>query len=221
MEFAREIVRIYRRYSAEFVEAMRICPWAEKARAEGRVREYVFLEAEPSMESMTAALDNAAQRDGLEIALFIVPHMPGSRAAFERFVGRFREYDAARQGHPLSQVFATASFHPEVQPDTQSPARLIPFLRSSPDPTIQVVRRAALDRVRANEAPHGSRMIDLATVNLEELLATKPQKALHERVAMMNYELVNEIGTAAISKIFTDIFDDRKRSYARYKAPTT
>src|SRR5262249_32562635 len=38
---SEEAVRVYRRYQIEIVEALNLCPWAERARLEGRVREVV------------------------------------------------------------------------------------------------------------------------------------------------------------------------------------
>ena len=43
-ELEAEALRVYRRYQREVVEALNLCPWAERARLEGRVTERVLLQ---------------------------------------------------------------------------------------------------------------------------------------------------------------------------------
>ena len=55
--------------------------------------------------------------------------------------------------------FAMAAFHPDAAADLDDPERLIPFLRRTPDPTIQLVRQEALERVRGRH-PQGTAFVD-------------------------------------------------------------
>src|SRR4051794_27200135 len=143
-----EALRVYRRYMLEVVEGFKLCPWAAAARRDGHVVEQVILaenQADPQ-QSLKLLHDLEAQA-ATEIALFIYPDFELDRLGFEGFVRTVRERDAARYevgGIP----FAMAAFHPDAAADVKEPERLIPFLRRTPDPTIQVVRRTALDRVR-------------------------------------------------------------------------
>ena len=69
----REAIRLYRRYQAEIVEALNLCPWAERARLEGRVRETVLfcttLDEEPTLD----AIDSLARDPAVEIGLLLFP----------------------------------------------------------------------------------------------------------------------------------------------------
>ena len=44
--WAREAVRLYRRYQLEIVEACGLCPWALRARLDGKVRERVLAQGD-------------------------------------------------------------------------------------------------------------------------------------------------------------------------------
>jgi hypothetical protein len=216
-----EALRVYRRYAIEVVEAMEFCPWAAKARREGVVREHVILaRGEPLAAALTAALtaiDEVARATAIEIGLLIFPRVRLDRRAFERFVARVREADATRCA-PRPIPLAMAAFHPDATADLGAPSRLTPFLRRTPDPTIQLVRQSTLDSVRKNEQI-GTAFFDptnLANMSIEELVQPPAAVAvpMHERVAKANLETVRRRGVAEIEAILADIAADRDRAYA-------
>ena len=212
-ELASEALRVYRRYAIEVVEGFRLCPWAASARRDGRVAEHAILaENEADPQQSLALLASLGSEQQTEIALFIYPDLALDRMAFEGFVRTLRERDAAR--YEVGTIpFAMAAFHPDARADLKDPERLIPFLRRTPDPTIQVVRRTALDRVRGN-SQEGTSFFDLA--NFATLpLPQKEPISLRQRIAQANLDTVLEVGLDALEAVFQDIRRDRNESYAR------
>lgn len=211
-----EARRVYARYVVEFVEAFNICPWAARARQEGRTRVEVVCRAEPDPRHALDAVASLSADPEVEVGLVLFPRLALPRAAFERFVGELRELDAARYGI-AGPVMAMAAFHPDAEPRTETPYQLVPFIRRSPDPTVQLVRRSVLDAVR-KKGDHGTAWIDPATLDLAALLATKPKPPLHERVAQANLETLTTHGLDAIEALFQDIRRDRDESYRALEA---
>jgi len=212
-EYEREVLRLNRRYLTEVVERFSLCPWALRARLDGTVAERVLSQdsAEifsPSLETLHA-LD---ARSELEIGLFIYPKLELGRLEFEHFVRRLRELDDAR--YPVGEVpFAMAAFHPDAAPVVEDAERLIPFLRRSPFPTIQVVRRTALDRVRG-AADEGTAFLDLtlvASLDLHQPVTTP----LRERIANANLATVTRVGVPVLESAIGDILRDRDETRAR------
>jgi hypothetical protein len=211
----RETTRIYRRFQEEFVESLAVCPWAERARVDGRVRIEVVLE--PALRVSAAVETGAALAADpqVEIGLLIYPWATVGREAFEVFVADVRQADA-KHHHRAGVPMAMAAFHPHAASDLASPARLVPFLRRSPDPTIQLVRRSALDHVRRGHA-HGTGFVDPQMLT-PELLFAKPKRALHERVALANHQRVEAEGVESYERVLADIQRDRDETYARLRA---
>ena len=211
----REALRVYRRYVVEVVEGLKLCPWAASARRDGHVSEQVILAENPAdpQQSLALLLSLDAQPQ-TDIALFIYPDLALDRLAFEGFVRTLRELYAARY-EVGTLPFAMAAFHPDARADLKDPERLIPFLRRTPDPTIQVVRRAALDRVRGS-APEGTSFFDLA--NLATLpLPQKEPVSLRQRIAQANLDTALEAGIESLEAAFQDIRRDRDTSYERVR----
>ena len=81
---------------------------------------------------------------------------------------------------------ACAAFHPEAEMDTSTAPKLLPYIRRSPDPTIQVVRRSVLEAVR-RPSDMGTAFLDPDSIDLAALLQsggeTKSKAPLHQRVA--------------------------------------
>jgi len=210
-----EALRVYRRYMLEVVEGFTLCPWAAAARRGGHVYEAVILaenQADPR-QSLTL-LDSLTGQLETDIALFIYPDLELDRLGFESFVRTVREQDAAR--HAVGTIpFAMAAFHPDARPDLQEPERLIPFLRRTPDPTIQVVRCTALDRVRGN-SQEGTSFFDLADLGTLPLPQKEPI-SLRQRIAQANLDTAREVGVDTLEALFQDIRRDRDESYARIR----
>ena len=210
-----EALRVYRRYMLEVVEGFTLCPWAAAARRDGHVVEAVILaenQADPQ-QSLTL-LDSLEGQLQTDIALFIYPDLELDRLGFESFVRTVRERDAAR--HEVGTIpFAMAAFHPDARPDLNGPERLIPFLRRTPDPTIQVVRRSALDRVRGT-SQEGTSFFDLHSLGTLPLPQKEPV-SLRQRIAQANLDTTLEVGVDTLEALFQDIRRDRDESYARIR----
>lgn len=211
----KEALRVYRRYLFEVVEGFTLCPWAAAAQRDGHVFEAVILaENQADPRQTLTLLDSLKDRFETDIALFIYPDLELDRLGFESFVRTVRERDAAR--HEVGTIpFAMAAFHPDARPDLSEPERLIPFLRRTPDPTIQVVRRSALDRVRGN-SQEGTSFFDIS--NLGSLpLPQKEPISLRQRIAQANLNSTLEVGVETLEALFQDIRRDRDESYARIR----
>ena len=210
-----EAKRIYLRYVVEFVEAFKLCPWAESARRDGATRMHVVLEDAAVLESdPTSALDAIgllSEDESVAVGFVIFPRLRLDRPQFEALVARWRRADEERQGG--TPAMAVAAFHPAAPADTTDGARLVPFIRRSPDPTIQCVRCAALAEVRRHDA-HGTDYVDPSTVDLAEFLARPAKPPLHQRVADANRETLLRVGLAQAESILEAICADRDRAYA-------
>ncbi|MEZ4375069.1 MAG: DUF1415 family protein [Polyangiaceae bacterium] len=206
-----EALRVYRRYQREVVEALNLCPWAERARLDGHVTERVLLQREPDHGPSLAAIAELEANPQIEIALLIYPQLALDIRDFERFVAELREADEAEW--PLGGVpFAAAAFHPRAVRTSDAPERLIPYIRRSPDPTIQLVRRSVLDRMRQGPA-EGTHFIDLTNFSLEDL-PRPDQRPLRERIAKNNAETLQELSFERFDALITEILRDRDESYA-------
>jgi hypothetical protein len=209
----REALRVYRRYAVEVVEGFNLCPWAASARRDGRVTEDVILGENRAVPTQSLArLTTLVGESKTEIALFIYPDLELDRLGFESFVRTLRERDAAR--YEVGEIpFAMAAFHPDARPDTGDADRLIPFLRRTPDPTIQVVRQTALDRVRGTRQ-EGTSFFDLSNLALLPIPQKEPV-SLRQRIGQANLETTLEVGVETLERALTDIRRDRDESYAR------
>jgi len=210
-----EALRVYRRYMVEVVEGFTLCPWAAAARRDGHVFEAVILaENQSDPQQSLTLLGGLKEELETDIALFIYPDLELDRLGFESFVRTLRERDAAR--HELGTIpFAMAAFHPDARPDLNEPERLIPFLRRTPDPTIQVVRCTALDRVRGN-TQEGTSFFDLSNLGTLPLPQKEPV-SLRQRIAQANLDTALEVGIDTLEALFQDIRRDRDDSYARIR----
>jgi hypothetical protein len=220
-EWERQALRIYRRYATEFVEALGICPWAAKARADGAVRERVLFversDADGLGETVRAVVEIGAATE-IDIGLLVFPWLTIERDAFEAFVERVREGMVVRRGPPPTHM-AMAAFHPDAPADVSSPGRLVSFVRRAPDPTIQLVRSSALDRVRRASGGHGSTFLDPAKIDLASLdVAAEPPVPIHERIGETNARTIGERGLAHVDALLADIARDRAETYARLRA---
>lgn len=168
-----ETLRLYQRYQVEVVERFNLCPWAKTARLTSNA---VALVCEADGQPLLRKLDEAAKLDA-DIVLLIFPDYRGSRTAFEQLVAELIRADGLRCDL-TSPVFAMAAFHPEASIRTEQALDLVPYLRSTPDPTIQLVRVSALERARKNE-PAGTQFVDPTQIDLATLF--KQLEALQKK----------------------------------------
>jgi hypothetical protein len=208
----REALRLHRRYQVEIVEACGLCPWAEGARLGGKVRERVVLggQGEVLQRSLDALTDLAKDRS-VEVGFLVYPRLAVSRLGLEEFAAELRVADGAR--YEIGKVpFVFAAFHPDAEPDTGDPERLIPFLRRTPDPTLQLVRASVLDAVRSLSA-QGTQFVSLSA--LEQMQSGHVPIPLRERIARTNLSTVKRMGVDAMRAALDDIRRDRDETYAR------
>ena len=212
---AAEARRIHERFSVEFVEGFGFCPWAKKARVEGRTatRVLLFREGDAST-AVLSAMKELGDNKTYEVAFILFPGFDIERRAFERLTATLRqEYAEAYDGSP---PMALAAFHPRAPFDDSSAARALPFVRRSPDPTIQMVRRSVLDSVRST-SDSGTGFLDLEKIDLASVLsAPAPKPALHKRVAETNAQTLRDEGKARLEGVLADICRDRDASYAPF-----
>lgn len=196
-----EALRLHRRYLEELVEAYGVCPWAKPARAEGAVRAHVVVERSGSPESVRGVVATWEADDAAEVAFIIAPRFDGG---FERFC----EW-SARVG-ALSSTFLTAPFHPADR-GAPEPVGSIHFLRQTPDPTVQLVRRSRLEEIRAQDPPHYTDIFDL---DLRALEAPRQSRTVAAAVHAHNERLLADRGRAALRAVIENIRADRARAYA-------
>jgi hypothetical protein len=214
-DLAGEAARLHRRYLVEIVEELGLCPWARRARLDGRLRQHVSLarEADAALAETTEAVERVAADEGIDVAFVIFPSLEVSRRAFDDVTARVIEAEAAR--HPLGAVpFMIAAFHPDAPPDTKSAERLIPFLRRTPDPCLQLVRARVLDSVR-ERTPQGTQLVDIRHFDLDSAVEEVP---LRERIARQNLDTARRVGLPELARRLEDIRADRDRTYAALRA---
>lgn len=212
---AREAVRVYRRYAVEIVEALGFCPYAERCRLEGRTREVVLPGDALDLEIALDAVRAIARDETIEIGLLLLPRVYDDRRALARFVEALR---ALHQREPGGLVMAMEGFHPSAEADLASPERVVPFVRRTPDPTIQLVRHAVLDRVRRG-TQQGTAFFDPSQMSLDALMSEAEKRPLHERIAATNHGTIARLGVEHVRAILDDILADRDRSYAPHLPP--
>jgi len=215
--WVREATRLHQRYTVEIVEHFGLCPWATRARLGNRLRVEVMLQNDDGdVGPALAVLDRWVPDDGMEVGFILFPRLALARAEFDRFVSRIRADDARR--HELgSAPFAMVGFHPEASPSLEDPERLIPFLRRTPDPCIQVIRIAVLDRVRGS-VPEGTQFVDVALLDMS---VTGPAEvSVRDRVGRANLETARRVGVDELRACMDDIRRDRDATYRKLAEET-
>ena len=206
-------LKVYERYAVEVVERFGFCPWARAARESGGVVLNVIFstnqdDLSESLERLVDLHDDAEESGAAEIALFIYPLLDLERLPFEGFVRRLRS--SAETHPPPLDAFAMAAFHPTASIDTSDPDRLVPYVRRSPDPTLQLVRKSVLSGIKGLAS--GTAFVDVSSLSLESLgaLAAPAPKAVRERIAEQNLSTVREVGARGIDAVVSDIFRERE-----------
>jgi len=199
-----EVLRILERYLVEVVERYELCPWARTTR-EHRELAVGILWGTPSLDAWIAEAARLLAVPAVRVVMVIAPELAISREAF----GAVRDRVAARI---LSA--GVAEFHPTAALDLATAARLVPFLRRSPDPLLQLVPLALIHAAR-EAAGAGAPVAGLAQqATMLGGHAASPRTGLTERIAAGNHATVAE-AHAAITAIFEAIAADRSAAYAR------
>ena len=174
-----EALRVNARYVEEVVIGWELCPWAARAWIDGQVTQRVFAAADA--DAVVAFIDELSAKPDAAIGLAIFPRVACTVGAWEKFAERVRR---ARND------FVAAAFHPDYRaPDgLLDAARLVPLIRRTPDPTLQLVRASLVDSLRGQVSAD---------------------------VGSANFATVTVRGLAKLEALLTDIRRDRDESYAR------
>jgi hypothetical protein len=210
----REALRLYRRYQLEIVEALGLCPWAERARLGGRTAERVVLTSTPDTPVALGAIEELERDPRVEIGFLLFPRLSLAQRPFERFVSALGEADRRRRA---DDPFALAAFHPHAEADTTDPERLVPFIRRTPDPTIQLVRMSSLDRVRKGPQ-EGTQLVDIRVL-MRAMTSPTAVPPLRERIAKTNLETIERVGLETVKARLDAIRADRDATYAALRSP--
>lgn len=219
-ELSRATLAVYERYAVEVVEHYGFCPWARASRESAEVVVRVDFSTNPDdfVESLRLLSELHHGPAEVDIALFVYPLLDLDRLGFEDRVRRLRAL-AEGSGNALD-AFAMAAFHPAAQADLSHPDRLVPFVRRTPDPTLQLVRKSALSAIKGLSS--GTAFVDVASLSVASLraLSAPPTKPVRERIADQNLATVRQVGVAEIDAILNDIAAARERAhqalFARY-----
>jgi hypothetical protein len=195
-----EVRRLLDRYLVEIVEAYELCPWARPARLAGEIAACVLWGA-PEEAVWTRAAEHALGQPHVRVAMIVAPQWAGSPAALRAL----RDRVAARLPHA-----GVADFHPAAELDLATPARLVPYLRRSPDPLLQCVPLSLLDSVRT-AAPQPALATQAAMLRG---LAPDPAGDMVARLAAASHARVAADPAALVARL-ADIAEDRARSYER------
>lgn len=196
----REALRLHERYQHELIERFSVCPWAKPSRLAGRTRAHVVTAKACSAEELAPLLSAWADDSELEVGFVIVPRFEGDADAFSNW--------AASVAEPRADVFLSAPFYPSVSESAGS----IQFLRQTPDPTVQLVRRSRLEEIRAQDPPHYR---DIFEIDMNDLAKEAEKQPVAASVVAHNERMLEREGRAGIRSIFEDIRKDREQTYAR------
>lgn len=191
------MLRLLDRYLVEVIEAYELCPWARPARLNGELAVDI-LWGEPALADWIAAAERLLARKGVLVAMVVAPEFAGDLRALR---------DRVAAAIPTAGV---ADFHPDAPLDLATPARLVPYLRRSPDPLLQLVPLALLDAVRA--APPAADRVRQAQILSGRAEPSRGDVA--DRIADANHARV-AADAAALATRFAELAADRERSYAR------
>jgi hypothetical protein len=197
----REVRRLLDRYIQEIVETYDLCPWARAARTGGELA-VAILWGSPAIDAWVAAAEELLARSTTRVAMVVAPELAATPAELREI----RSEVAKRV-----TIAGVADFHPDAPLDTATPARLVPYLRRSPDPLLQLVPHAILASVRTPQ-PRYATLDQLQA--LQDMLAAAPKADIGDRIAATNHARVAADGAAIAAKL-AEIRADRDASYAR------
>jgi hypothetical protein len=186
-----EALRLNARYVEEVVIAWDLCPWAAQSWRRGAVARQVLADGRVDPAEVLAVIDALAARTEIEIGLVICPRLQIEPAAFDRFAEQVRRADRARRPPGSATPFLLAAFHPDLGADVPAhAAALVPFIRRTPDPTLQLVRGALIDGL------------------------ARGGRDLSAEIAQANFVHVQARTPAALDAVIRDIHRDRDAAYA-------
>jgi len=191
------VLRLFDRYLVEVVEEYGLCPWARPARLNGELAVKILF-GEPELAQWVESAKELLARPGVLVAMVIAPE---TRAPLRPV------RDHLTVAVPNAGV---ADFYPEAHFDMTTPARLVPYLRRSPDPLLQLVPLTLLQAVRG-APPVADRAQQV------EMLGGRAQPIrgdVADTIAAANHARVS-IDPAGFSARLASLAADRARSYPR------
>jgi hypothetical protein len=201
---AREVRRLLDRYLVEIVEAYDLCPWARTSRTNGELAVEI-LWGTPTLAMWVDAATRAAPN--IKVAMLVAPELRITRSEL---------HDVRDQVAREVGTLGIAEFHPDATYDGKTPARLVPFLRRSPDPLLQCVPLALLDQVRGPPLTVDRSAQIAMLVKEGGIHAVKPDIA--SRIASANHARVEQ---HELETKLAAITEDRTVSYARVGISTS
>jgi len=202
----REVRRLLDRYIQEIVETFDLCPWARAARTGGELS-VAILWATPSIDAWVSASDELLARPTTRVAMVVAPEL----GATPMELREIRSEVAKRV-----TIAGCAEFHPDASLDAATPARLVPYLRRSPDPMLQLVPHAILASVRTPQPRYAT----LDQLQALQGLASAPKIDIGDRIAATNHARIAHDGEVIAAKL-AEIRADRDASYARVGISTS
>jgi hypothetical protein len=184
------------RYLCEFVEALELCPFARKCRESGRLARRVLRGGRPTEATLTVLRDlEQTTEEQVEVALLIYPEFTAGVPAFEEFRDETRA---------SLRLFYCVAFHPDLPMDLSDANRAVSFLRRSPDPTLQLVRIATLERVRSGR-PTGTLYLDPARVSPADLSALHGAMSVSDQIAEANLRTLHKHDSADLERLLAQM----------------
>jgi hypothetical protein len=196
VDIEREARRLLDRYLAEVVERFGLCPWAGAARRNDEVRVEILLEPDPA--AVNAAVARIAVDARAALGMVVLAASAIDPAALRRL----------RDGAMRPDV-AIADFHPGAGGDLGTPARLVPLLRRSPDPMLQVVRWSVLASARRPPAVPDRR----AQARLLAGIPTDVGGDVSDAITRTNHATISAAGMDALVAVLDDLARDRAAAY--------
>lgn len=202
---AREVRRILDRYLVEIVETYDLCPWAKTSRTGGELAVEI-LWGTPTL-AMWVDAANRALAPSIKVAMLVAPELRVTRSEL---------HDVRDQVAREVGTLGIAEFHPDATYDGKTAARLVPFLRRSPDPLLQCVPLTLLDQVRGPPLTVERSAQIAMLVKAGGIHAVKPDIA--SRIASANHARVAQ---HEVEAKLAAIDADRAESYSRVGISTS
>lgn len=207
---AVEAARLHLRYTVEMVERFNLCPFARRGRETGEVERHALLHDTPDPAPTLALLDALERGTCPPVAIAIYPRLRITPREFDTFAAAIKAADQRRHGG--KPVYVSATFHPDYPIDRRSPAALVPYLRRSPDPSLQLVRLAILEEARGKHG-HGTFLFDGSAASWQELQRRMTSLSVEQRIARDNLATMESEGEATFEAVYRDLREDRARAY--------
>ncbi len=235
-----ETQRLCQRYIDEIVLPYALCPWAEMALRNDRVQTHVIMSEFEGKRGIAQAAEQLHQvlseeiNVRCELALIVFPRTNFSRLEMDELLRATRQIQRPTgEAAPVSpqeryspiekDSFALAAFHPDAKVDDETPERLIPFLRRTPDPMIQAVRISTLSKIDPDRGS-GTAFFDVENIDLTTLnqlnIPCAPNESLRLQVARANLKTCKRAGFRELEEIYSSIFEDHTASRAKKNTPS-